>query len=170
MPPPAHVAHAALAAPTEARARPWGPAALWQCGANRPVLPCTRSISAPSACILFSACALQAALDEVYEAFVAGSAPPPGNYTAASCIPAPLPPGKGSYQPLFLWDGTQLTRRSDINNLRDTERIDHEGFSGWWSATTLAKLELKYGPPSNLPPKPNGQRPPRSLRRVQVHS
>eukprot|EP00658_Telonema_sp_P-2_P022966 TRINITY_DN19200_c0_g1_i2.p1 TRINITY_DN19200_c0_g1~~TRINITY_DN19200_c0_g1_i2.p1 ORF type:complete len:411 (+),score=81.66 TRINITY_DN19200_c0_g1_i2:177-1409(+) len=58
-----------------------------------------------------------------------------------------------SLSAMFKWDGKMLWRRKDLNNLRETEYIEHGDLTGWYSASTLAALELLYGPPSNLPPR-----------------
>jgi hypothetical protein len=76
-------------------------------------------------------------------------------FGAASCIPTPLPDGRGNFYSLFAWDGNMLWRRNDISKLWDSSRKKHGGLSGWWSTTTLVELDKFYGPPSDLPPPPN---------------
>ena len=60
-----------------------------------------------------------------------------------------------SFTPLFKWDGSQLLRRSDLKNRRDTHFKKQGGFSGWWVGTTVYQLGEIYGAPWDLPPVSN---------------
>ena len=101
--------------------------------------------------------AVQTSLDEVYQAFKAGHFQSNSSLFAVADTMPIFVNEEESLSAMFKWDGDMLWRRSNISDLRDTDYIKQGTIlhpEGWWSATTLAELELFYGPPSNLPPRP----------------
>jgi hypothetical protein len=110
--------------------------------------------------VVTAAC-VQAAVNEVAEVMRTGrlasgasvSELASDDFAAAACVP--IVDEINSFVPMFKWDGTQLLRRDDLNNLGDDTFKEHGGIHGWWSATTLTELEVLYGPPADLPPFPN---------------
>jgi len=97
--------------------------------------------------------ALQLSVDEIFQAFLTGKEPDPETYQALQAAPdlkrvqsslSNAAAVTGHISPLFLWDGTSVQRRNDIDNLDD-----YSWTANWMGAATLGKLALKrfYDPP-----------------------
>jgi hypothetical protein len=114
--------------------------------------------------VICEAC-VQSSVDEIATVLKQGTwanmtngAIDPVSFAAADCIPFPVKNEDDNITPLFKWDGTDLLRRYDVNDLWGKKFKKHGGLEGWWSTTTLVELETVYGPPSDLPPFPNRSR------------
>lgn len=82
--------------------------------------------------------AVQRSADEVFETFLSGSLPAPSSYVALKYLPdlnAVKKPA-GNFSGLFVLDGNKVLRRSDVNNLNDSNRIDN-----WWGWSTYLLLK-----------------------------
>jgi len=94
--------------------------------------------------------AVQESVTEVFDAFHTGTVPPPENYRAlrlvADLVKAKDPSGAraaGNISPLFVWNGSVLLRRNDVNNLND-----YSWNTDWWGWSTLLLLQSSdYSPP-----------------------
>jgi hypothetical protein len=103
---------------------------------------------------------VQAAVDEVAGVMATGrvggtlvSDLSADEYAAARYVP--IVDEDASFTPMFKWDGSQLLRRKDLRNLRDTHFKKHGGAYGWWPGTTVYQLGKIYGGAWDLPPMPN---------------
>jgi hypothetical protein len=86
--------------------------------------------------------AVQRSADEVFDTFLSGVMPAPSNYVALKYLPdlnAVKKPA-GNFSGLFVLDGNKVLRRSDVNNLNDSNRIDN-----WWGWSTYLLLK-DYAP------------------------
>jgi len=98
--------------------------------------------------------AVQMSRDEVHACFLSGELiPDSANYTVAQLYPI-LHPGE-NFSPMFKWDGHTLLRRDSLNDLWSKKYDKHGAITGWYSISTLAELEVLYGPPHDLPPPPS---------------
>jgi hypothetical protein len=90
--------------------------------------------------------AVQMSADEVFAAYLSGTATVPGNFGALKKTPdlqAVLNPAN-NFSPLFRVEGNKVLRRKDVNNLNDTATVDD-----WWGWSTYLLLK-DYKPTGNL--------------------
>ena len=82
--------------------------------------------------------AVQRSVDEVFDTFQSGVVPAPSSYLALKHVPDlnAVKKPEGNFSGLFVLDGNQVLRRSDVNNLNDTQRIDN-----WWGWSTYLLLK-----------------------------
>ncbi|OLF55873.1 phospholipase [Pseudomonas chlororaphis] len=80
--------------------------------------------------------AVQRSADEVFESYLSGTAPAPGNFTALKLLPDLNAAKSGNFSPLFVMQGDKVLRRNDVNNLNDTKTIDN-----WWGWSTYLLLK-----------------------------
>ncbi|WP_347904089.1 phospholipase [Pseudomonas purpurea] len=86
--------------------------------------------------------AVQRSADDVFDTFLSGTLPAPSSYGALKLLPdlnAAKKPA-GNFAALFVQEGDKVLRRSDVNNLNDTQRIDN-----WWGWSTYLLLK-NYSP------------------------
>ncbi|MGF6315539.1 phospholipase [Pseudomonas frederiksbergensis] len=82
--------------------------------------------------------AVQVSADEVFAAYLSGTAPSAGSFAALKRLPdlqAVLNPA-GNFSPLFKVEGNKVLRRKDVNNLNDTATVDD-----WWGWSTYLLLK-----------------------------
>jgi hypothetical protein len=82
--------------------------------------------------------AVQVSADEVFAAYLSGTAPSAGSFTALKKLPdlqTVLNPA-GNFSPLFKVEGNKVLRRKDVNNLNDTATVDD-----WWGWSTYLLLK-----------------------------
>ncbi|OYQ20006.1 phospholipase [Pseudomonas mandelii] len=90
--------------------------------------------------------AVQMSADEVFAAYLSGTATVPGNFGALKKTPdlqAVLNPAN-NFSPLFRVEGNKVLRRKDVNNLNDTATVDD-----WWGWSTYLLLK-DYKPTGNV--------------------
>lgn len=90
--------------------------------------------------------AVQVSADEVFAAYLSGTATVPGNFGALKKTPdlqAVLNPAN-NFSPLFRVEGNKVLRRKDVNNLNDTATVDD-----WWGWSTYLLLK-DYNPTGNV--------------------
>jgi hypothetical protein len=82
--------------------------------------------------------AVQASADEVFAAYLSGTAPATGNFGALKKAPdlQAVLSLASNFSPLFRVEGSKVLRRKDVNNLNDTATVDD-----WWGWSTYLLLK-----------------------------
>ena len=100
--------------------------------------------------------AVQDSVDEVFGAFRTGTVPQPGAYLALTRVAnltqaadRTAAQAAGNNSPLFTWDGTEVLRRNDVNNLND-----YSWTASWWAWSTLILMRSYNPPPPQGYPQP----------------
>lgn len=84
--------------------------------------------------------AVQRSADEIFASYLSGSLPAPASYAALKVAPDLNAAKTGNFSPLFVTKGSEVLRRSDVNNLNDSKTIDN-----WWGWSTYLLLK-NYSP------------------------